>query len=66
MRPLRVLVLALVTLGCSDVSDLPDAKPDQTFDAPGGPTTDARTVDASGGADAPMIDAAVDAMPDAP
>ena len=64
MRLLRLSVLPLLLLGCSDVSDKPDAKPEQMFDAPGPPPADARI-------DASPIDAAtpdalpVDAAPDA-
>ena len=63
MRLPRLLLLALLSLGCGGASDLPDSKPEQMFDS-GGVSPDARP-DAGPTPDAPT-DAAIDTMMDAP
>jgi hypothetical protein len=41
MPALRWIALVVIGLGCGGASDVPDAKPVQEFDAPGGPVPDA-------------------------
>lgn len=60
MRLPRLLLLALLSLGCGGASDLPDSKPEQMFDS-GGSSADARP-DAGPTPDAPVVDAPIDTL----